>query len=197
MKLTSPQTYKVLRFALERKSFRQAEASKETGVSLGLVNRVTNWLVAHHYAARQSDGYRLIAPAALAQQFSFFRRMEQLRFASFDVELSQQEVMEVLEETKSVLCLTSALQRYSDYFRDPSLHFYADERVEETLRQLNPGRTRVELYRDDLEQDDDFENLQAKGTKKVRVTKKIRTMIDVLCSQRAYAAERLILHTWK
>ncbi len=192
MRLVSLKTYRIIRFALENREFKQLEAHKKTGVSFGRVNFVTNWLVAHGYVARSTGVYIVIAPAALAQQFSFFRRMEALKTASFMVEASGEELLEVLAENHAALCSTSALQRYDDYFRDPSIHAYAGPQAIEALKQFSPGRTSVTLYRDDFRQEDDFE-----ATKEgFRATKKTRTIIDVLCSQRAYAAGGLIKRTW-
>ncbi|GEM_PF-747016 len=210
LRLISPRAYKVIKFVLEHREFKQWSVHEQTGVSFGWVNFITNWLVSHGYAARREGQYKLLAPTALAQQFSFFRRMEQLRFASFEVETNEAELSELLSKTNAVLCLTSALQRYDDYFRDPSVHAYAGEKTAQALRALPLGNTRVDLYADDLKQEDDFEKpeiLQVRpaygsntitrlAKESVGMTKKTRTIIDVLCSQRAYAADELIKKTW-
>ena len=191
MKLTSPKTYRVVRFALEKGVFKQTEARDACGVAFGLANRVTNWLVARGYVAKEPGGYRVIAPAALAQAFSYFRRMEELKTAFFDVGTSPAALKKLFKEHDAVLCLTSALQHYDDYFRDPAIHVYATPALVTALKQLPPGRTRIEVYADDLQEPKDF--VKEKG---VVVTGRIRTLIDLACSQRAYAADRLVKKTW-
>ncbi len=191
MKLTSSKTYRVLRYALEKRTFRQLRAQKDVGVSFGLVNRTVNWMVSRGYAAKTSEGYKVIAPAALAGAFSFFRRMEELKTASLDVNVKPGDLARLFKEHGAVLCLSSALAYYDDYFRDPSFHVYGRENLVSALQELPDGRIRVEVYRDDLAFQADF--TVAKNT---QITTRTRTIIDLLCSQRAYAAERLIKKTW-
>lgn len=191
MKLTSPKTYKVVRYALESGTFKQLEAQKATGVSFGLVNRVTQWMVSRKFAAVGTRGYDIIAPAALAQTFSVFRRMEDLRIGAYMVETNQNRLQTILKENGAVLCLTSALAHYDDYFRDPSIQVYGSEQLGKALFEMPSGRMRVDVYEDDLKDDQDV--ISDKGIKR---TGKIRTLIDLLCSDRAYAADRLIKKTW-
>lgn len=191
MRLDRQQAYRIVRFVLENREFKQLEIHKRTGISFSWVNAVVNWLVARGFAAKRTGGYKLIAPAALAQALSFFRRMEELRFASFEVDADEQELKKLFSQHGAVLCLTSALARYDDYFRDPSVHAYANEGIADALREFPSGRVSVSLYRDDLLEKEDFE--MHKGLK---VTGKIRTVIDVLCSQRAYAVDSLIRKMW-
>jgi len=176
---------------LDHSTFKQVEVERETGVSFTLVNRIVNGLIDRGYVAKQPRGYRVVASAALAQAIAFFRRMEKLKLASLDVNASQEQIIAVQARTNSKLCLTSALRHYDDYFHDPSIQLYTTKEGVEEFRKLPPGRTRIELYEDDLKQDDDFE-----GEHEVRWTKQTRTIIDLLCSQRAYAAEKIIQKKW-
>ncbi len=191
MKLNSPKTYKVVRFTLETGSFKQLEAQKATGVSFGLVNRVTNWMKSRKFVAKEPGGYNVIAPAALAQTFSLFRQMGDLRTSEFMVDINPQKLESIIKEHGAAYCLSSALSYYDDYFRDPSIHVYGSKKLEKTLNNLPSGRTRIDVYRDDLQENADI--ISAKG---IRKTTKIRTIIDLLCSERAYAADRLIKKTW-
>ncbi len=191
MKLTSPQCYKVIRFALEKGEFKQIEVHRATGVAFSWVNKVVNWMVDHQYAARRLGGYKLIAPAALAESLALFRRMEKLAVASFQVNESEGELAKLLAQNNAVLCLTTALGRYDDYFRDPAIHVYGNSKLVEGLKQLPPGRTKITVYDDDLKQESDFEK-----DKRMLVTKKTRTIVDLLCSQRSYAADQLIKKMW-
>ncbi len=191
VKLTSPKTYKVVRYALESGTFKQLEAQKATRVSFGLVNRVTQWMVSRKFVAEESGGYKVIAPAALAQTFCVFRRMEDLRIGTHMIDTNENRLQNILQEHHAVLCLSSALAHYDDYFRDPSVHVYGSAQLCKALSELPSGRTRVDVYEDDLQDEEDL--VSERGIKR---TGKIRTLIDLLCSDRAYAADRLIKKTW-
>ena len=191
MRLTSRQTYKVVRVALEKGAFKQVELERASGVSFGLVNRTVKWMVSRKYVAREGGHYRVIAPAALAEAFSFFRRLEETRLSSFDVDVDGKTLRKVLKEHGAVLCLTSALVYYDNYFRDPAVSVYGNKELTNSLKTMRTGRMRVEVFTDDLKQDEDF--LEMRG---MRITSKVRTIIDLLCSQKSYAADQLIKKTW-
>ena len=192
MKLSSPQTYKVVRFALEARRFKQLEAQKATGVSFGLVNRVTQWMVSRKFVGEEAGGYRVIAPAALAQTFSVFRRMEDLRSGAYTLNVDAIALNSLLKKHGAVFCLSSALPYYDDYFKDPVVQVYGSDLLKKALFKLPAGRrTRVEVYEDDLQDRDDI--VSEKG---VNRTTKMRTIVDLLCSERAYAADQLIKKTW-
>ena len=191
MKLTSPKTYRVVRFALEHELFRQYEVPKKAGVSFGIVNRTVNWMVSRGFASKSNKGYRVIAPAALANAFAMFRKMEDHKLV-FDVDLGREDALEELHKLGASLCLSSALSYYDNYLRDPAICIYGNEKILDFLGKARPGSTRVEVYEDDLKQDDDFSVIKGK-----RVTNRVRTVIDLLCSVRAYGAENLIRKAWK
>jgi hypothetical protein len=192
MKLTSPKTYRVVRFALENQLFRQYEVPKQVGVSFGIVNRTVNWMVSRGFASKSNKGYQVNAPAALANAFALFRKMEDQRIGVFEIEAKKEDIQEALDKMGATACLSTALAYYDDYLRDPAICVYGDEKIIQFLRQARPGSTRVEVYEDDLKQEDDFSIIKGK-----RVTKRVRTIIDLLCSFRAYGAENLIRNTWK
>lgn len=191
VKISSPQTYRVVRFALGKGTFKQVDAQKATGVSLGLVNRVTAWMVSRGFAAEERGGYRVIAPAGLMHTFSVFRRMEELEIGSFAVDADEKALRELFKEHGAVLCLTTALPYYDDYFREPAFHAYGGKELCDALRHMPSGTAQVFVYRDDLSSPDDI--VVERGVKR---TTKLRTLVDLLCSRRAYAAERLIQKMW-
>lgn len=192
MRITSKATYKIVRYLLEKKVFRQLEISEAVGVALSRVSNVVNWLVGLGYVAKGPEGYRLVSPAGILNIFPLYRRMGKLRVASFDVEVDMKQLHKVLREEKAALCLTSALQHYSSYFRDPGVFAYCESKaLLDELSELRRGYVHVELYRDDLNEPEDF--VEHKG---VRITSALRTAIDLFCSNRAYAAERLVAKKW-
>ncbi len=191
MNPTNKIAYKVVRFVLENKEFTQRGISEKTGASLGRVNAIVNWLLKQHYIAREGRQYRLVAPAALLSLFGLHRRMDDLRIASFSVKAEARDVLRLAKEKGAVLCLTSALQEYDSYFRDPSISVYADEKFAKEFAGLPGGYTRITVYRDDIGCPEDFT-----AKKGVKLTKGVRTAIDLFCSNWSYAAEKLVEREW-
>lgn len=197
MKLTNKKTYLVVRAILQKKKFKQYQIGKEEKVSLHLVNNLVKWLISLGYVARRNGNltkqedtgkrrgyYELVSAGAIFNLFLLNRQLKPI--ASFNVEPSAVEVMKMLED-KAALCLTSALSHYSDYYRDPAIYAYAlDKTLLNDLKDLPEGKTRIEIFEEDLNGEDFV-------TKKdVRLTNKIRTIIDLYCANKAYAAEWLV-----
>lgn len=193
MKITSPMAYKVVRYVLEQGKFNQLEASRETGVSIGLVNRITNWLIERGHVAKTSKGYELIMPAALLTLFTVYRKMEKLATATYKLGISEAELSALLKKHKAVLCLTSASQHYDAFIRDPSVHAYSEsDELKKELGRYTTGLTSATLYSPDISLDGDTE--KKKG---FLLTSELRTIIDLLCSNKAYAAESMIRKRWR
>lgn len=188
MKPTSKETYKILRAVLKRKKFTQYEISKEDKITFSLVNRVINWLLSRDYVAKREGYYELTSAGAIFNLFPLYRRLKP--FATFDIDLSEEKFMKMIKG-KGILCLTSALTYYDDYYRDKTINIYLeDEELIKEIKNLPKGYTHIELYKEDLNKED---FIAKKGQK---ITNKIRTVIDLFCSNKAYAAERLIKKEW-
>jgi len=187
MKITSKQTYKIVRSILISKKFTQYQISKNEKVTFSLVNRVVNWLVRIGYVAKRKGYYELTAPAAIFGLFSIYRKMAPI--ATFDVAPDSKEILNLLNK-RAALCLTSALSAYDAYYRDTAIYAYAlDKKLVGELGEMPKGYTRVELYEEDLNSQDIVKNGQWK-------TSKVRTVIDLFCANKAYAAERLVKREW-
>lgn len=188
MKVTSKRAYLVVKAVLEKGKFTQYAIGKETNVAFSGVNRVVNWLVSLGYVAKRKGYYELVAPAPVFSLFPLNRRLKP--FASFEIGPDRKQALELIKG-KTALCLTTALSFYDDYFRDPSLHAYLnDENLLGELKRLPRGFTRVALYREDLSADDFIEK------NGFRVSDQTRTVIDLFCGNKAYAAERLLRRKW-
>ncbi|MBI5159170.1 hypothetical protein HY992_03560 [Candidatus Micrarchaeota archaeon] len=181
------------RYILEKGKFNQLEASRETGVSIGLVNRITHWLVERGYVAKTSRGYELVMPAAFLSLFPIYRKMEKLATATYKINIKEAELSALLKKHRAVLCLTSASQYYDAFMRDSSVHVYCEnDGLKKELASRLTGLTSVTLYSPDVSLDGDVE--KKKG---FLLTNKLRTMIDLLCSNKAYAAESMMRKRWK
>ncbi|OIO21204.1 hypothetical protein COV61_04335 [Candidatus Micrarchaeota archaeon CG11_big_fil_rev_8_21_14_0_20_47_5] len=202
------------------KRFTQYEISKKEKITFSLVNRTVNWFVQHGYAAKREGEYEITAPAAIFGLFPLYRSLKP--YAVFDVNVKRERALGLVKK-RGALCLTSALSYHGDYYRDPAVHAYLDdEKIIEELKRMPKGYCRIELYREDLNKDDfeqtksakyvsdggnrqrfptDLSEGQAEGhgiekAGKYIVTNKIRTIIDLFCANKAYAAEGLIKTEW-
>ncbi|MDO8554539.1 MAG: hypothetical protein Q7S22_07055 [Candidatus Micrarchaeota archaeon] len=188
MKITSKKTYRIIKMVLDMKKFTQYEISKKGDLTFSLVNKVVNWLVSRGYVAKRTGHYELISPAAIFNLFPVYRKMKP--YETFDVDLSHEEALEMLKG-KGTLCLTTALSYYDAYFRDPAIRVYSeDKNLIKEIKNLPKGYTRIEFYKEDLSSKD-----SVKKDGKL-LTDKTRTIIDLFCSNKAYAAERLVKKEW-
>ena len=197
MKFTDKKTYLVVRAILREKKFKQYQISKEEKVAFSQVNMIVNWMVSLGYVGKRKGElakagkvgkrkgyYELISPGALFGLFHIYRQLKP--YKTFDVDLSNPKAIEILKG-RAALCLTSALSFYDNYYRDSAIYAYVlDEKLLDDLKELPEGLTRIEIYKEDLNRDDFVRK------KSILMTNKTRTIIDLYCANRAYAAERLI-----
>ena len=192
VKITSKKAYVAVRYILEKGAFNQLEVSRETGVSIGMVNKLAKWLIGLGYVAKAASGYELVMPAALLATFPLYRKMENLATATYRLDIPEQELSALLKKHRAVLCLTSASQYYDSYIRDPSIHAYSESLdLKAELGRYPNGHTSITLYSPDIPLEKDTE--MKKG---FLLTTPLRTAIDLLCSNRAYAAESMIRKRW-
>jgi hypothetical protein len=191
MKLTSPKTYTIIRKILEKKQFTQTELSNELDISWGQINKTTNWLLKKKYIIKKKK-YELWDPLGILNSIIMFRRLEPLY--SLTVRIDEENVLKTLnEETDVILARVTALNYYSQYFRENIIDFYArDAREVKDLLSKVPGEgVVVNVYKEDLNVRDDIKIIE-----NFKVTSEIRTVIDLFCSERAYTAHDLIKEIW-
>lgn len=191
--LTNEQTYKVVDYILNHREFNQKEICKTTGVSKGWVSKVVTRIAAKDYIAKAGKNYRLKAPTALISLFPLFRSMPANLLLSKSIDAYKVPLFKFLARKKVVYCTTSALQLYSSYFRDPSINIYSeDKELLDEFKKMPEGMVRINVYKPDLPMERDV----VKHKKKL-LTSEIRTVIDLFCDNKAYAAEELIRRLWK
>jgi len=184
MRLRSGQTFKVVSWILRNRVFSQTGLAKEVKVSWGLMNKVVQWLVKKGFV-RKSGRYELVNMTALIQLLATEIELEK---QSFEVNVEPKKILAWIKKNKQVLCLSSALQFYSNYFRDPSINVYYSKELVEYLKNSPSGLARINLVKSNL---DLFKSdiIQKKG---FLVTDEIRTIIDLFADKKAYATEPLL-----
>ncbi|OGS52049.1 MAG: hypothetical protein A3K75_04575 [Euryarchaeota archaeon RBG_13_61_15] len=193
LSLTSPATYNILRdVLLSKKPYLQAELVERTGASPSQVSRVTRWLMERGHAERMTDGrYRVRAPATVVvSAFPYQRAMSRCLVASMNIRGTKRQVKTLVVKAHGILCLESALEDYSQYFRaDRVCVYHSDPEI--LIDQLSPiegGIIPVSVYLPDIPLEGDLD--------RNRRTSKFRTVLDLTCSNKVYAAKDLLEEIW-
>lgn len=193
LSVTTPATYRVLRSALvSRRAFLQSELAKSANASASHANRVVKWLADRRHVERLRDGrYQIRGAAALVNSvFPYQRTMKQALAASLSVRGNKKQMTEAIVKAGGILCLESAIEEHSRFFRaDRICVYHADP--EELVQELAPdegGILPVQVYVADIPLEGDVEEN--------RRTTKFRTVIDLACDGRVYAAKELLEELW-
>lgn len=177
-------TIKIVSAVLRKKTFSQTELAKETGVSWGRMNKIVQWLVKKGFV-RKNNKYELINPTAL---ISLLATEIELEKRPFEIGVEPKAVLLWAKKNKGILCLSSALQFYSNYFRDPSINLYYSKELEEYLQNAKPGITKVFLVNSNLH----LSESEVARKDGFLLTSEIRTIIDLFADKKAYATEPLL-----
>jgi len=200
MSLTAPVQYRIVRQILtSREPFLQTEIAHSAKAATGQVSRLVRWLEVHsHVVRRRSDGrFEITQPAGLIlAMFPYQRVMSQALSGTTKVRGSMDEVSQALSREGATLCLESALAQYSDYFRpDRVAVYHSDPRKLITRLSRNEGGLlSVAVYRIDIPLDGDIDGPDDKNP--VRRTSRFRTLIDLVCDNRTYAAKDIFEELW-
>lgn len=193
LSVTTPATYRLLREAFTRKEpFLQSDLARPANASVTQAHRVVRWLADRQHVERLGDGrYRTRGAAAVVNAvFPYQRTMKAALAVSITVRGTKKDATEALVREGAVLCLETALEEYSQFFRaDRICIYHADP--EQLKRQLTPsegGVLPVQIYRADIPLDGDIEAN--------RRTTKFRTVVDLACDGRVYAAKELLEELW-
>jgi len=140
----------------------------------------------------RTNAYAVPSPVALIKFYSNFRKMNEMRL-SIDMGNTRQEMIEYFKSQNAVFCLTTALEQYTEYVKDPAIHVYViDDYWNEMQKKETTGNVRVNLYPFKPYRED---NVTEKNG--LKVTTPLRTLIDLYCDDKAYAAEPLIKQLWQ
>ena len=190
--LNSKQTFKVMLFILKNKRFKQAGAHKATGVSLGRVNEVVQWLTGKNIVAREENYFVLVDPVGLLSSLQFFRDMNRLLYFKLPLRISKKGLLEKLPEG-CVLCLDSALEFYSKYWHSNKVCVYGDEKTARAARKIAQpfagGENLFYFYK--------IDHAPGIAVKQGhRITDKVRTVVDLACDKKLFYAKDLIEDLW-
>jgi len=126
--------YPLMYYMLEHRQFKQRPMARDLGYKHGgSISYFVNWLEDVGFVEKFRDPvdrintYKVPSPIDLVKFYSNFRRMEDLRL-TFDMGEKTEDAIKFFKENNGVFCLTSALEHYTEYVRDPAIHVYVDEK---------------------------------------------------------------------
>ena len=188
MNITSKVTYQIIRQILVSKRFTQVEIKNKTGYSKGQISKVVNWLITRKFVEKRENNYHLLDPAGLISVFPLFRNMKEILVCRIPLRGEKEKILEHLPEG-SILCLESALEKYSRYFRSSRICIYHEkpEVVKRLFEPYSGGILDLEVYRPDMDLQKDVEQ---------GMTSKLRTVIDITCDGKTYVAKDLFEELW-
>lgn len=191
-------SFEALYYLLEHPKFNQRGMSEELGWHFGQkINSFVRWLEDLKFIRKTNETgkgkprYEIPSRVDLVKFYSRFRSMKDLIVQTYEIAADRNVTIKLLGEKGGILCLTTALELYGEeYFRDPVIHAYVDDRhlLEEMQDQVE-GHTKVILYDFDLPDEPLIKN-------NLPVTSPTRTIIDLFCGDVSYAAERFIPKVW-
>ncbi|MEM3144044.1 MAG: hypothetical protein QXW91_05400 [Candidatus Nitrosotenuis sp.] len=195
----SKYAYAQLYYMLSHKEFKQRSMARDLNYPHG--SRISDfvvWLEKLGFVVKSKNiqdrvnTYRVPAPLSLVKFYSAFRKMNDLR-VSVDWGTNRDQVMEYFKSQNAVFCLSTALEQYSEFVRDPAIHVYVtDEFWNEMAQKETAGTVRVHMYLFKPYRED---NVTEKNG--LKVTTPLRTLIDLYCDDKAYAAEPLVRQIWQ
>ena len=188
MNITLKTTYKIIKYILLSKEFTQTEIHRETKCSLGRINEVVYWLITRKFVEKVDSKYHSVDPAGIISLFPLFRNMNELLVYRLPLRNEEEKILENLPKG-SILCLDSALDRYSRYYRSNRICIYHEkpELVKNTFEPYSGGIIDLEVYPPDMDLKEDVEN---------GLTSKLRTVIDMTCDGKTYVAKDLFEQLW-
>ena len=186
VRLTSPQTYKVVAYVLSHPKTSQIEVARNAGVSRNLVNHIVSELEAPGVVAQRSKGHlELIDPLRLLEVLSMERPLSRLVESEVRTEESDVSKVERMARNAAVhtggyaLTAFSALAKYVEYYITyPTVHVYSEKPLELAERiPKGRGDVTVQVLRPDSVLV--LKNAGEKGD--FTVVEPVQVVIDLFC----------------
>ena len=188
MNITLDATYKIIRYILLSKDFKQVEIHRKTGCSKGQVHNVVNWLLTRKFLEKRGTKYYIVDPAGIISLFPLFRNMKDLLICRIPLKVEKEKILNNLPKG-TILCLDTALYKYSSYFRSNRICIYykKPDQIKSKFKPYSGGMIDLEIYRPDMDLKEDAIN---------GITSRLRTVIDMTCDGKTYVTKDLFEELW-
>jgi hypothetical protein len=185
LKVTSTKAFRVIKHILAEPEFSQREVARETGVGLGYVNEVVNYLV-NIGVVYKKNHYTLGDPVKLLEKVGFDRplaslEVDRFRMPASSVDDTERMISETLMNDGVNYAFTgfSGLRRYFEYHISyPKVHFYVLD--ESGVVDLERGEGPVEVVA--LRADMDSILDEAVVVRGARVCSREQVIVDLFSS---------------
>ncbi|MCX8189704.1 MAG: hypothetical protein N3F05_00545 [Candidatus Diapherotrites archaeon] len=189
---SKPVSFNIVNAMLECKEFTQLSLSQNLKVSLGQVNKIVKYFQQKGSIEKGKNGYFIKDALSIISEIAAYRSMEKTIIARFNLSIAPQAVKEMIKHN-SVFCLDSALSYYCNNVKTKRICAYLTEKDTNLIEKLAamPGdKTNLCLYSIDLP-------LDFVSDSDYKYTNKVRTVIDLVCDNSAFAATNLFQELWK
>jgi biotin operon repressor len=186
VRLTSPQTYKIVAYLLAHPKTSQIEISRRAGVSRNLVNHVISELEAPGVTTQKAKGHlELTDSLRLLEVLSTERPLS--RLVESEVRTEESEVSKVerivrkaaAHEGTYALTAFSALAKYLEYYITyPTVHVYSQKPLELSGR-IPKGRGDVTVRV--LRPDSELIQKNARQIRQFTLVEPVQVVIDLFC----------------
>jgi len=209
MKPTASKTFEVIKWTLHLPMFSQRMVSRNSGISLGHVNNVFQWLESNNFIERIRKNflvnipedigvvrYRLSNPTGILRAISFSRFMNNNLCYNTSIDINKNELIGYPRSKEVVLSLDTALEHYDSYFRGDAVCCYIDSinvlgDIQDHINNLSYGLLKFRIYTWDFKLDitDPMNSMDG-------FTTELQTIIDLFCDNKAYQTKELLKKRW-
>ena len=142
MRLASKKSYRVIQHLLQHPETNQLELSRKTGVALGHVNKIINYLNDLNIVSKKPRSLTLRDPARLLEKIGFERPLKRLETATFrlpttTIPETEKTLADACDDNNVDYALTafSGLRRHYEYHISyPQVHAYvSDPEIEKKI----------------------------------------------------------------
>jgi len=211
MNPVAPMTFIILKSVLDDQFFSQRMIMRQTGVSLGQVNKVFQWLEENNFIEKIRKTfltnlpnnlgvvrYQLVNPTGLLRAISLFRTMNKNIYSVSNLDISKEEVIKYLKDQKVVFCLETALEKYDSHFRGDTICCYISSQnqfdiIHQDFQSVRYGLTKVTFYSWDFAGLDVNNYLNSRN----QFTTEVQTIIDLFCDNKAHYTKELLKKKWR
>ena len=210
MNPVAPKTFEVLKWVLHLQWFSQRMIARNSGISIGQVNKVFQWLEENNFIETirkrfirkipENLGvvrYQKINATGILRAISIFRFMKNNLIFETNLDLKKQKVMDYMKKKKVIFCLDSALEHYDSYFRGDTICCYVDapgkiSTIKKDFNTVKYGITKIKVYSWDFKGLDIRDSMNSVNN----YTTELQTIIDLFCDDKAHYTKELLKSKW-
>lgn len=192
------------------KAIQEMDGFKEKPVSLAYVNKVVLDLKTKGFivpstkdsifpigSGESTPGqirYHLADPLGVLRYIALFRRMDELKEFSMQIEGDENIIKRELASEGAIFCLGSAQIRYSKYFRPDSINFYhrSPKGLMNKIRSARPGKKKLNCFKMDFNSENGF----SIDPQSPEYTTKVQTVLDMFCNNEGVYTKSLLKELW-